>query len=492
MEKFKKYADNKYIHIPIYIIFVVLTAFIVSSIYFDNDGYFIIASGNYILKHGIPKINPFSCVKNLQIVIQQWPWAIYCAFMYQKFGKMALFLSCMGLYLLNVFAFRAFAKINGINLPLATITTMFVLAMSFQFLTIRPTLITTFLLVLQMCVLEKYKQTEKTSVLIWLVLISIAEINMHSAIWFLHFVFMLPYIVPPIRNPFVNFKYEPYNRKPLILTMIPMAFVGLLNPYGLEGIKYIFYSFGKELKNANISEMECFKLSSFFGLFIILSIFLILHSILKRKDRKISSDMFYLFCGCSIMGFMYIRNLVYFLFGLTFILFELLSFVDMEKVHVFISKQKQSTCMLTWVVVIVALFVAGSNIVKNVNMKVENTSLTPTNAITYLEANHVPKDTNIYTAFNNGGFFEFNGYKCFIDARPELYFKKLNKQKDVFQDYMKLELNTDISYYEDFLDEYDFEYLCVQKCTMFDTYMQTNDNYEIVVNSKEYNLYRAK
>ena len=148
--------------------------------------------------------------------------------------------------------------------------------------------------------------------------------------------------------------------------------------------------------------------------------------------------------------------------------------------------------MLTWFVVIAVVFVAGSNIVKNVNMKVENTSLTPTNAITYLEANHVPKDTNIYTAFNNGGFFEFNGYKCFIDARPELYFKKLNKQKDVFQDYMKLELNTDISYYEDFLDEYDFEYLCVQKCTMFDTYMQTNDNYEIVVNSKEYNFYHAK
>ena len=65
MENLKKYADNKYIHIPIYIIFVVLTAFIVSSIYFDNDGYFIIASGNYILKHGIPKINPFSWSRSI-------------------------------------------------------------------------------------------------------------------------------------------------------------------------------------------------------------------------------------------------------------------------------------------------------------------------------------------------------------------------------------------------------------------------------------------
>ena len=492
MEKLKKYLKNDYIYIPIYIIFIIFTMYIVSLIYFDNDGYFIIASGNYILKHGIPKINPFSCVKNLHIIIQQWPWAIYCAFVYNKFGNIALYFSCVGLYILNILAFRQFAKLKNANMQLSTIAIMFVLALSYQFITIRPTLITTLLLILQLCVLEKYKQTDNKIVLIGLVAISFLEINFHSAIWFFHFVFMMPYIVPPIKNPFVAFKNSDMKRLPLIIAMIPMALVGILNPYRIEGIKYILYSYGDKLKNAGISEMQCFKLSGFFGLVIIITTFLVFHQILKHKERTISSEMFYLFCGCTIMGFMYIRNLIYFLFALTCICIEFITFIKEDKFKAFISKQKSYTCMLTWIIVALAISILSSGMMENINEKVQNNATTPTNVITYLESNNVNKNTKIYTTFNNGGFFEFYGYKCFIDARPELYFKKLNKTSDVFDDYLSLEDNKKISTYKKFLKKYDFEYLCIPKNSMFDTYMQSNNDYEVVINSKEYNFYHAK
>lgn len=491
MEKLKKCLSNEKIYIPIYIIFIIFTCYITSVMYFDNDGYFIVASGNYILKYGIPKINPFTMVKDLQIIIQQWPWAIYCAWIYNKIGNMGLYLSCLVLYFLNLFAFRYFAKLKKSNRQLSTIIIMLVLAFSYQFITIRPTLLTTLLLILQLCVLEKYKQTDNKLVLLWLPIISFLEINIHSAIWFFHFVFMLPYLVPPIKNPFIKFQVSDIKRMPLLISMIPMALVGFLNPYGIDGIKYITYSFGDQLKDAGIQELQCFKLNSFWGLVILISLAIICYILLKNKNREISAEMFYLFCGCSIMGFMYIRNLIYFLFGIICISIELLSYIDNEKIESFLGRQKKYTCMLAWVAATCILCIFPSEIPTNVNAELENTSLTPVNAISYLEENHVSKDTNIFTTFNNGGYFEFCGYKCFVDARPELYFKSLNKKDEVFKDYSSLEDNTDIKTYEEFLEKYQFEYLCINRSSMFDTYMQTNSDYEIVLQEDEYNLYKT-
>src|SRR5699024_2244011 len=46
---------------------------------------------------------------------------------------------------------------------------------------------------------------------------------------------------------------------------------------------------------------------------------------------------------------------------------------------------------------------------------------TPVKAADYLEGKGA-EGARIFTTFNAGGYFEYRGFRCFIDARPELYF----------------------------------------------------------------------
>lgn len=51
----KKILQNKYVYIPFTIILFLFVANFVSGIFFDNDGYWIIATGKYISENGIQK-----------------------------------------------------------------------------------------------------------------------------------------------------------------------------------------------------------------------------------------------------------------------------------------------------------------------------------------------------------------------------------------------------------------------------------------------------
>lgn len=113
--------------------------------------------------------------------------------------------------------------------------------------------------------------------------------------------------------------------------------------------------------------------------------------------------------------------------------------------------------------------------------------MTPVKAVEYLDK-YAPKDAKIYTGFNNGGYFEWNGYKCFVDARPELYFKSINKKADIFKDYTCLHSGTDASKLKKLLDKYDFDYLCVTNDTV-NTYLATSTDYNMVLMEDDYTLY---
>lgn len=489
----KKILQNKYVYIPFTIILFLFVANFVSGIFFDNDGYWIIATGKYISENGIPKTNPFTIVHDLNIIIQQWPWTIYCYQIYHTFGRAGLYISSLILFILNILVFLKIAKLKNADTKITTFFILGVFCIDYIFISIRPTLVTTLLLALEILILEYYKRTNKKAILSLLILISFFEINFHSAIWFLHFVFMLPYLVSPIKNPFVLFKKDDIKRIPLLITMIPMFLVGILNPYGMNGMLYIVYSFGDKLKNAGISELGCWTLKSFYGLLIIFSVIVIFYLLIKRKEKETTIDAatFYLFCGTTIMGCMYIRNLIYFIFGLIMIFIELISVVDFSKFYQWIEKQVKFTTLYVWCIVFAFLILFGNGIIENVKTETEDSAMTPVKAIEYLDKNKINKDnTRIYTEFNNGGYFEFNDYHCFIDARPELYFEQLNKKSDVFDDYTKVNNAKNVKNISKFLEKYQFEYLCITKGTIFDTYMQMNKNYKIVVNEKEYHVYQ--
>ena len=218
--------------------------------------------------------------------------------------------------------FCKIAKLKQVDTKTALVLSSVMLLIGSNFLSIRPTFITVLLLLWQVCVLEQYRKDGKAWKLWQLVLISFLEINFHAAIWPFHFVMLLPYLVPPIKNFFVKFKPKDYSIKPFLIVIPLMAAVGFLNPYGIDGIKYVFLSYGKELKDAGIVELAAPSFQDS-GLVFVLLLAVILWWIALHREEKIDAPFFYILCGTAIMGTMHLRNLIYAYVGILLFLCEM-------------------------------------------------------------------------------------------------------------------------------------------------------------------------
>lgn len=459
-----------------------VTYFVLSIQVMDNDGWFILNNGRYILEHGIPYQNPFTWVEGLDIVLQQWLYSVFMYLVYQWLQVPGIFLVCCFLHLGCMALFCKIAKLRQISYKDALVLGSVMFLFSSGFLSIRPTFITIFLLLWQVYVMERYRLDGKTWKLWQLIFISLLEINVHAAIWPFHFVMLLPYLVPPINNIFVMFKPKDYSAKPFIFLIPLMAIVGLLNPYGIDGIKYVFLSYGKELKDAGIVELASPSFQDS-GLLYILLLGILLWWIAQHRKEELDAPFFYILCGTAIMGTMHLRNLVYAYFGI------LLFLCEMRRCH----KQniKSMVCgNLMFAIFLGSMAFLWIGISEKVNDYTQDDDLySPVKAIAYLDE-HEDKDVKIFTEFNNGAYFEWSGYRCFVDPRPELYFKKLNHKADVFQEYQELITTTEPEKIDAFFNKYQCDYACVSKRSSLNLYFSMQHGWKPMINSKEYVLYQ--
>ena len=70
IRKIKNYKPSKYICYLYF--FVPLFVCSLSKVDRENDIWFLLKHGEYILKHGFPHIEPFSMHQNFSFVMQQW------------------------------------------------------------------------------------------------------------------------------------------------------------------------------------------------------------------------------------------------------------------------------------------------------------------------------------------------------------------------------------------------------------------------------------
>ena len=461
-----------------------VTYFVLSIQYMDNDGWFILANGRYILEYGIPHENPFTWVEGLDVVLQQWAYSIVVYGIYHLLGTPGIFLFCCLLHIACMMLFCKIAKLKQVDTKTAFVLSSVMFLIGSGFLSIRPTFITVLLLLWQVYVLEQYRKDKKTWKLWQLILISLLEINLHAAIWPFHFVMLLPYLVPPIENIFVKFNPKDYSIKPLLFVIPMMAAAGFLNPYGTDGIKYVFLSYGKELKDAGIVELAAPSFQDS-GLAFLLLLAVILCWVVLHREEKIDAPFFYILCGTAIMGTMHLRNLIYAYFGILLFLCEV------------VRKDKQTIKNMIYGNLVFAIFLGSIAFSwigisgKVLDYKQDDDVFSPVKAIAYLDE-HEEKDVKVFTEFNNGAYFEWSGYKCFVDPRPELYFKKLNHKADIFQEYQELISTTKPEKIDAFFDKYQCDYVCVSKRSSLNLYFSMQPGWKPMVDSEEYVLYQKK
>ena len=453
----------------------------------DSDTFFIAATGRYIVENGeVPTINPFVIHENFGIVIQQWGIDVIVYTLYNAFGNFGLLLYILVAYSLFLFALW---KYIGLYTEKALIKNLVILLAGCVFLpyaTARPTVITATLLISFLFFLEKYYRTRKWQWLIVLPVISLLLINLHASMFVMPFVYSLPFFVPayiPKKGEWKDGIKSWWKKHRIVFLFIVVCVLcGFINPYGLDGMLYLVNSYGAA-KGAKISEMAAPTIRNLLwwpcALSALFTAIFFLVNIKKINKENTSLNIVAKTCmaaGAVIMGFMHIRNEWFLIVGVVPVLISLFEMIpppgSFDEAGAAESgevpppekplKPKNRICGFIALVVAFTLALTGGIIAFATNDYSQDTAvdsfLTPYKALEYLEA----KDKNkivLYTDFNDGAFFEWYGYKVYLDARPELFAKKINGQKDVMQESLDLmdgKLDCD-----KFIDDYGFTHVIV-------------------------------
>lgn len=455
----------------------------ISPAFFDGDTFFLLATGREIVKNGIPYENPFHITPGLQIVVQQWLFCVITYLFYFLGNVHGLFIMTLLITALNGIMYWKIAKLKGLDGNIALITILLFFVLYCDYLTVRPNNLTVLLLLLQIYFTEKYVETGKKRWLAWLPLIMIVEANVHIAVWFIHILFMLPYIVPPFDLGKLRFLKVEYKIRNLVITSLAMVVSTICNPYGLDGVLYLVHSYTDELRNAGIAEMQPTMLISSFGLLLQYGLIVILLAAANKK--KLSSPTIYLFIGTFILGAVTYRNNNYFSIAFLILVFEVLAQIDFTEVFALLSKMNVLVCVLFLGLSLYGLYEAYTEY---------NTSMTkdrlvaPVKAVEYLNEN-AGRDSRIFTEFNSGGYLAWNGYQIYMEARPELYFKAINKKADVFAEYEEVTGQISPERFDEFQNQYQFEYYIVGNWNPLGTHLEYDDDFEMVLEADEYKIW---
>lgn len=478
---FKNYKPNKALTFLFFIIPIFI--FLIKSIKLDNDIYFILNSGKYILNHGIPYYDPFTIHSGLRLIMQQWLSSIIFYEIYNIFGYFGLIIF---MFLINIIIIILLYKLcmlvseNKLYLSVGLTIIIDYLLLS-AFIVTRPQLFDFILLILELYILEIYIRKKNTKILLILPMLSTLMINLHATSFFMMICFIIPYIIDSFKINLGFIKSTGYKKFPLIIITIIMLITGLINPYGIDAITYIFTSMGKSYISNFIIEMSPLYITKQICKMPILTIGIVIFIYTFAKKGTFKIRYLLLFLGTLYLSLTTIKATSFFYIAGIFPLADYLKiyFKEYKKQNI---KSKNFTKTYTIILAMMILLV-GALLTFHYQKK------------TYLEEvkglkrcseilNKIAKDQEItlYSDYYNGGYLEFMGLKPYIDPRADVFYKSNNKKKDIMKEYYDLQKkNLKI---KKFLNEYNFTHFLVDDNDVLYNYLKNNKDYKIIYNTK--------
>lgn len=481
MKALNKILNNKF-YVIIYLCLIAFTIRHLMVSYFDTtDGFFILATGKYILQNGIPKENPFFIQSGHKLIVQQWLWDVIMYWIFDMMGKAGLFISSLFTAFLTCLMFFKISQIHQADKKLSL---CFILVfVSFQTISFRPTFITILLCLCQIYILEKYK-TGNVKLLPLLALISILEINIHGMLWLFHILIMIAYIFPRVPVLIKTDEHD-YKIKPLLIMTLIMMLTAFCNPYGFDMISSLWKSDNGIYTTLGVSEMQLLPIFTMNGILILSLIIVIIYLMI---ECAVPAEIFYLFAGLSLLGVTYMRNTIYAYIGIFMALIYVSKSYDFSRFHNFVNKQSKYFYIIGIIaVIIIALNPNGDYIYKE-----KDSESTPVKAIEYLEKKANKENIVLYTEFNNGSYFEYNEYLVYMESRGESSMEKLNGGYDIMHEYADVYRGCDKDQYKNLINKYNFTHLCINKTNHLYGYIDMDPSYEKVVDSEKYTLFEKK
>lgn len=471
--------------------FLILPAILTAVIFFrslDNDIWFLLAHGRYVINHGIPTIEPFTIHEGFKFVMQQWLSAVIFFSTYSKFGELGIKMLIAITYVLSMIVFyKLCLKLANSNFFKAAIITYIYIALICLFMTSRPFIFTNLIIISEIYVLESYFIDQKKKQLAILPILSLILINIQASIWPMLFVVMLPFAIDSFKFQLGPIKGYGVEKKPLIISAISMLIVGFINPYGIDSMLYIKNSYGVSEINNMVQEMGPTTVNSPLGLLIILFSVSITFYYIFNKSKKWALRYALLAIGTSYLSFLTIRAFFFFIccaiYPLSLFIGEI-SIPKYDKQHprrtMIIRKILISLIILITSLALVRYNFYSRNNVPEIDLLDE--------ALQVVIADNDNGEVALYTGYNDGGFAEYNGIATYIDPRAEVFLKSNNLKEDVFFEYY--ELQNGRIFYKEFLDKYNFTHVIVSNNDILYTYLPYNNEFSLILSNSKYKLFK--
>ena len=474
---------------------------------YDSDMYFIIASGREILSNGIPYENVWHIDPGYGIVVQQWLYAIVLAVV-DEAGPIgfASFVAAEA----ALFSWCAYRLFRRTGMPRGVAVAFIAVVMMFfreYLLSIRPQLATLLLLILTAECLELWKERESWLWLVPLPLLSLLGVNLHAATWPFHFCILVAYAVPlpfPKGQDMGEAKYILGHLKEFLIAVAAMAGSLFLNPYGLDGILYVFRSYDSGVFNSlYVPEMARTYILSTAGvcLFVCGAFFLGC-----AKSGALKSGTTNMFLGFGLLSMMAYRNYMLMIVPVVFLLRDAyVGWADR------IAKIDFGKAMIRSVIpALVALDLCACWIAYGtynysrmclIRGGSSGTACAYDGIVEYLESEGA-QDARIFTQFEIGSLLEYRGFtNVYMDNRSEIYMSDLNGVHSVALDLARYAsgvtmsadaVRTPSDYYpvtkaemDAWLEHCAFDYVCVPAWgdAFLQGYMLKCPDYELAYNS---------
>lgn len=466
----------------IFFLIPMLFVLIVSKV-LDNDLWYLLSEGRYILNNGIYHIDPLSMHTGLNVVVQNWLSASLLWVVFSSLGGIGIYtLVLLCNFCIMYMVYKICDLISDHNRILSLIIMVLCdIALATVYIVSRPQIFSFIVLLSLIYVLELYIKTGNWKYLLFLPLFSIIEINMQASLWWMLFLFMLPYVIDSFKIKFLN--TEGYKKKPLFLFIGISLLAGLINPYGYKAITFIFTSYGNKYMHDFIAELNSFSMGNPFCIIMLSIVILMLFIYYCYRKGNTRFRYICLQLGTMLLGFITVKAFSH------FILVAFLPFAyyfkdvfprELKKSRVKLNKIINISSKVIAVVGIIAVFILY---VSKCNGDMMQSTLSPAfDTIDYM-ANYVNlENKNIYTSFNNGGYAEFRGYKPYIDPRAELFLKVNNKKADYMEEFYKLQHGQVEP--NEFVHKYDFKVMIIDSfdiMALFDS-----EEYAVVYSDNTY------
>lgn len=465
-EMLKFYQKCKYIHYLLF--FLPLIVVCCMDLFAGPDFWFLHEYGKHIVHEGIAHTDFLSMHSGLHLVMQQWLSSVIFYLIYHYLGKYGIIIFIMGI--VSAYTFILYKLLMMITKKDTFLSTIFsvvtVLLIATNFVIIRPQLFTYLFLFLELLMMEYYSRNKDTKWIFILPVIALLQVNLHSALFFILFLFILPYLVSYIIK-------KDDRWKKLLLIFIVMLLVGFINPNGGEVFTFLFKSLGRSDFTDFIMEMKPTAFSLDYHINIIFYIVLLIEiSLFTYSKKKVSLEHFFFFLGTFILAILNVRNIAFFFIGTI----PFLSLLFNNK------KRDTEGNIKTYILLYILMgLVCCFYLVFNRSM---DTSIVK-GAVDYLDT--VKSDIVLYADFDYGSYCEYRGYHPYIDSRAEVYFKSMNKKFDYFNEYYLLEHGRgNISA---FINKYNFTHLIVSRSSYLAVYLSGDANYNVGYSDDKFIVY---